>query len=133
MATLGQSRLAKLTTLPSGSFVIDDVNDAMRYWYLSGVPVIILSALQSGTESDTYDLPGRNSFIIDSKTAVAINLQGSLDGSTFTTICTTSGSATLQVFNALTATTGAMITAPFRYYRLTAASNATANFSAVRR
>jgi hypothetical protein len=125
MATLGQARLAKLTTLPSGSFVIDDVNEAMRYWYLSVVPTVILNALKAGTESDIYDLPGRNSFVVDSKTATIINVQGSLDGSTFLTICSTTAAATVQTFNVNTATA-------FRYYRLTAATNVTAHFSAVR-
>lgn len=125
MATLGQARLAKLATLPSGSFVIDDVNDAMRYWYLSVVPTVILNALNASQASDIYDLPGRNSFVVDSKTAVIINVQGSLDGSTFVTICSTTAAATVQTFNVNTATA-------FRYYRLTAASNVTAHFSAVR-
>jgi hypothetical protein len=125
MATLGQARLAKLTTLPSGSFVIDDVNEAMRYWYLSVVPTVILNALKAGTESDIYDLPGRNSFVVDSKTATIINVQGSLDGSTFLTICSTTAAATVQTFNFNTATA-------FRYYRLTAGATATAHFSAVR-
>ena len=125
MATLGQSRLAKLTTLPSGSFVIDDVNDAMRYWYLSVVPTVILNALSASQASDIYDLPGRNSFVVDSKTATIINVQGSLDGSTFVTISSTTAAATVQTFNVLGATA-------FRYYRLTAASNVTAHFSAVR-
>lgn len=125
MATLGQARLAKLTTLTSGSFVIDDVNDAMRYWYLSVVPTVILNALNASQASDIYDLPGRNSFVVDSKTAVIINVQGSLDGSTFVTICSTTAAATVQTFNVNTATA-------FRYYRLTAASNVTAHFSAVR-
>lgn len=125
MATLGQARLAKLTTLTSGSFVIDDVNDAMRYWYLSVVPTVILNALNTSQASDIYDLPGRNSFVVDSKTAVIINVQGSLDGSTFVNICSTTAAATVQTFNVNTATA-------FRYYRLTAASNVTAHFSAVR-
>lgn len=125
MATLGQARLAKLTTLPSGSFVIDDVNDAMRYWYLSVVPTVILNALNASQASDIYDLPGRNSFVVDSKTATIINVQGSLDGSTFLSICSTTANATVQTFNFNTATA-------FRYYRLTAASNVTAHFSAVR-
>ena len=125
MATLGQARLAKLTTLPSGSFVIDDVNDAMRYWYLSVVPTVILNALNASQASDIYDLPGRNSFVVDSKTATAIDVQGSLDGSTFLTICSTNAATGIQTFNFNTATA-------FRYYRLTAATNATAHFSAVR-
>lgn len=125
MATLGQARLAKLTTLTSGSFVIDDVNDAMRYWYLSVVPTVILNALNTSQASDIYDLPGRNSFVVVSKTAVIINVQGSLDGSTFVNICSTTAAATVQTFNVNTATA-------FRYYRLTAASNVTAHFSAVR-
>lgn len=125
MATLGQARLAKLATLPSGSFVIDDVNDAMRYWYLSVVPTVILNALNASQASDIYDLPGRNSFVVDSRTAVIVNVQGSLDGSTFVTICSTTAAATVQTFNFNTATA-------FRYYRLTAATNVTAHFSAVR-
>jgi len=125
MATLGQARLAKLTTLPSGSFVIDDVNDAMRYWYLSVVPTVILNALNASQASDIYDLPGRNSFVVDSKSSTAINVQGSLDGSTFLTICSTTAATGIQTFNFNTATA-------FRYYRLTAATNVTAHFSAVR-
>jgi len=125
MATLGQARLAKLDALPSGSFVIDDVNEAMRYWYLSGIPTVILNALNGSQSSDIYDLPGRNSFIVDNRTAVIVNVQGSLDGTSFVNICSTTATATIQTFNVVAASA-------FRYYRLTSASNATANFSAVR-
>lgn len=85
---VGESGLYKSETKNVNSYIVADVNDAMRKMYLSRALIVVAGALSgayaAGTSSEIYELPGRNNFIVQIEAAAGtpsgfdVHLQGSI-------------------------------------------------------
>jgi hypothetical protein len=137
---IGEVSLSKNYANDPQTYITSDVNEASRRFFLSRivsvVPALVnVSALN--TESEIFELPGRNNFVVDIRTvsgtvsALGVTLQGSLLG----------GAGTWANIGSEIATTNSISSfsdnRPFRYYRLvvttgvTGGGKITAYFSAV--
>lgn len=122
--SIGEIALSK-ADLGKDSYVIFDVNDALRRTYLQRSLIVIPNVIASGSlvndKSEVYELPGRNNFLIQvtaalgSPSGFAVLLQGSLfdkndahDSGNWLTI----GTHNAIGFHAETSNI------PFRYYRV---------------
>ena len=118
-----ESSIARDPLLSNGSFVIDDVNDAYRRFVLAQVPIIIHNISYDNTlaNSKMFDLPGRNSFIVEATTSV--HLYASINGTSWTNLDSTAG-AHLEILSQH----------PWRFFRIVASGNTTgtASFAAVK-
>lgn len=74
----GESSLSKDPNRSVASFIIDDVNDAHRRFVLAQVPIVVAGIVITDAGSETFDLPGRNSFIVES--TVSSHIKASIDG-----------------------------------------------------
>jgi len=66
----------------SSSFVIADVNDAQRRYYLVTIPLVITN-LPADTISEAIDAPGRNGVILEWVSGTSVALTASINGSTY--------------------------------------------------
>lgn len=122
--SLGEVGLSN-KNLGKDSYIVFDVNDALRRTYLQRSLIVIPKAIDSGSllndQSEIYELPGRNNFLmhvtsaLGTPTGFIVSLQGSLfnqsgthDSSNWFTI----GTHNSVGFHAETNNI------PFRYYRV---------------
>ena len=81
---LGEASLAKDPNRSVASFIVDDVNDAHRRFALAQVPIIIANFSITDSGPDIFDLPGRNSFVVEA--TVSVHVDASIDGLNWHTI-----------------------------------------------
>lgn len=107
-----ETGIKKLSGYDSNWFVVDDVNEASRLFFLSQIPIIFKATASTTLASSVFELPGRNSFHIVGPTTSS--LEGSLDGIVWKSIGTA-------------ATTGTLVSSlfPFRFFRIVSTNSAT--------
>lgn len=120
----GEVGLSKATSKDPLSYIVADVNDAMRRMYLSRALIVIGRALSgvsaANAVSDTFELPGRNNFTVQiatasgSPTAHVVKLQGSLTGSSSSGDWVDVGASSAGLIGLASYTDNR----PFRFYRL---------------
>lgn len=122
---VGEIALKKLYADNPVSYVIDDINEAQRRFFLAKNVIVIpaWSALTTAAgvinlTSSTYELPGRTNFTLEctavgNMSAGAVKLQGSLTALAWNDIATSS-----LALNATTAFYTINSNYPYRYYRL---------------
>lgn len=118
---ISESTLARDPSLSSSSFVVDDFNDAQRKFFLAQVPIII-SKVSVADNGLVFDLPGRNSFLVES--SINVHLDASIDGGTWHTL-NSNTETFVQVLSQY----------PWRYFKLrphTPGQSGTATFAAVK-
>ncbi|NBV82506.1 hypothetical protein EBR57_00050 [bacterium] len=116
------------------SFVIADINDAERRYYLVSIPLIITN-LTANTISEAIDAPGRNHAILEWISGTNVKLTASINGSTYYDISGHEPNVTQMQTHADTARPLLIyeLTGPWRYFRIVGSgTNPSANISIAR-
>lgn len=131
---IGEIGLGKDPARDPLSYIVSDVNDAIRRMNLARSLIVIGHALKeasaANTISDVYELPGRNYFLMHimaasgTPTGFTVKIQGSLTGSSIATHWNDVTSHSNIGFHSANDNT------PYRFYRLII-SNATSNGSSI--
>lgn len=101
------------------SFVVADINDAERRYYLASIPLIVTD-LAANTVSEAIDAPGRNRVLLERISGTNAKLTVSINGSTYydisghapnsaTLVTVVDSSVPLLVYE---------LTGPWRYFRV---------------
>jgi len=101
------------------SFVVADINDAERRYYLASIPLIVTD-LAANTVSEAIDAPGRNRVLLERISGTNAKLTVSINGSTYydisghapnsaTLVAAVESSVPLLVYE---------LTGPWRYFRV---------------
>lgn len=128
--SLGEVALSKLQPQDGLTYIVFDVNDALRRTYLARSLTVIGRALKNAsavnTTSDVWELPGRNNFLLQIVTTSGtpsgfiVKIQGSLTGNTeiasdWADVDSHNGTG----FHSVTSNI------PYRYYRVILSNGAT--------
>ena len=101
------------------SFVVADISDAERRYYLASIPLIVTD-LAANTVSEAIDAPGRNRVLLERISGTNAKLTVSINGSTYydisghapnsaTLVAVVESSVPLLVYE---------LTGPWRYFRV---------------
>jgi hypothetical protein len=101
------------------SFVVADLNEAERRFYLASIPLIVTD-LVANTVSEAIDAPGRNRVLLERISGTSAKLTVSINGSTYydisghapnsaTLVAMVESSVPLLVYE---------LTGPWRYFRV---------------
>ena len=118
---IGEVGLSKNYANDPQTYITSDVNEASRRFFLTRIVAVVPALVKvnaANTESDVFELPGRNNFLVDIRTAsgtvsaLGVTLQGSVLGGTGMWANIGSEITTTNSISSFSDNR------PFRYYRL---------------
>ena len=101
------------------SFVVADINDAERRFYLASIPLIVTD-LAANTVSEAIDAPGRNRVLLERISGTNAKLTVSINGSIYYDISghLPNATALLTVVDATNPLLVYELAGPWRYFRV---------------